>query len=456
MANQDPSAPHGHPPTDPYANWRESVLSTRSLSYLSTITDLPGFDRSRQGSLAQSHHPTRRNTLTSESDYDLEMPANEPKRKGSARDMSDIPVTRECSRFTSLHPTARDSRPYLQLLPHGRTGHQHLARLPTHDRLQPQLLRTCHIIYAEAARLLYTLNYFSFDHPSDANIFARALASPHHTSHITKLVLQLKAGDLRLWMPYITSADPVRSLKADFPRLKELWVRQRSSHWSQNTPMEVSLSTWDEDCKLNEIMDGLRHVYLTPPGEGHVGPVEELEEFERYVSRNPGVIRIDSEVDFKKQLLEFQKAKYAWKLKENPALVPPIVKVISVARISSAQDSVLTGVDPAAGQTQAPNQHAQAHDPFLHHAVPAATTLGSAQETYPRRNAPAPLQTPRPLPEGSRYRGFSAIDLVHGHKAVIEEDKGLTTRIYRTPFASKDGILLALEVYCFYGPRTRS
>lgn len=485
MANQH-SYPLSQQPNDPYSNWRESVLSTRSLSYLSTITDLPGFDRSRQASLAHSHHPTRKNTLTSESDYDLEMA---PRRKGSTRDMSGIPELPESVAESPLFVLPREIRDRIYSFcltaePDNNTSPAfprmigwpnpttsiltNVPTTPTDKRpalfnLQPQLLRTCQIIYAEAARLLYTLNYFSFDHPSDANVFARALASPQHTAYVTKLALQIKSGELRLWMPYITSTDSVRSLKADFPRLRELWVRYRSGHWNQSITAEANLRVWDDDPKLKEIMDGLKHVYLTPPGEGQMAPAEELEEFERHVARNPGVIRIDSEADFKKQLLEFQKAKYAWKIKSNAALVPPIIRVASVCRISTIHDSALTDADattaaataatdhPQPQPLQQQPQHGQMQLPHLSatQGQTHAPVAAPQQPALPNEHFPsAPLI---PVREGEKYRGFTTIDLREGYRALFEDEKGQIARITRTPFTSKEGILLALEVYSVYG-----
>ena len=63
--------------------------------------------------------------------------------------------------------------------------------------LQPQILRTCKIVYNEAAPLMYAINTMTFHHPSDANMFVRAISSPDFAREITNLSLNIKAQNKR-------------------------------------------------------------------------------------------------------------------------------------------------------------------------------------------------------------------------------------------------------------------
>ena len=94
------------------------------------------------------------------------------------------------------------------------------------------LLRTNKQIYGEAAPLLYTANKFLFTHPSDCNIF-RVVASPH-AENINSVYFRIREKDLRLWTTYLGSKSVDRSLKADLPKLKNLWISLRCA--SGSTP----------------------------------------------------------------------------------------------------------------------------------------------------------------------------------------------------------------------------
>lgn len=87
------------------------------------------------------------------------------------------------------------------------------------------LLQTNRQICDEAAPVLYTGNKFLFTHPSDCNVF-RVVASPHAES-INSVYFRIREKDLRLWTTYLGSRSADRSLKADLPNLKNLWIFMR-------------------------------------------------------------------------------------------------------------------------------------------------------------------------------------------------------------------------------------
>ena len=163
------------------------------------------------------------------------------------------------------------------------------SNLKSGHRMIPKLLRTCRIIYEEASPVLYTSNCLAFQHPSDANMFVRAISSPLHGQRITQLHLQIRAQDTRLWMPYITSTDPCRSLKADFPCLRDLSVRFRSNKWQHALPPDANMRLWSEDSRLDEVIDGLRHVYLPKVPKSKELPELSEREFQRYLEGNADI-----------------------------------------------------------------------------------------------------------------------------------------------------------------------
>lgn len=87
------------------------------------------------------------------------------------------------------------------------------------------LLQANKQVYDEAAPILYTGNKFLFTHPSDCNIF-RVVASPHAES-MNSVYFRIREKDLRLWTTYLGSKSADRSLKADLPKLKNLWIFMR-------------------------------------------------------------------------------------------------------------------------------------------------------------------------------------------------------------------------------------
>lgn len=268
--------------------------------------------------------------------------------------------------------------------------------------LQPQLLRTCRIVRDEAAPLLYTLNNLTFHHPSDANIFVRAFASPIYAQQITNLSLHIKAQDMRSWMPYITSRDPTRSLMADFPCLRELGVRFRSAKWNQRETPLNNLKTWFDDSRLDEAIDGLCYVFFPPQAD-----VNDRSENQQL----PSGLELGTARGGRARARTTQ-APNAQLERARPA--PPIIRVCCACRVHPTQFTALTvSPDPAASQT-----------------VPEE----SAQQVVPVR-------------ENETFRGFTPIDLQNGVKKLFDAELG-SANVSRTPYTWRKGVLLALEIHC--------
>ncbi|OAL56312.1 hypothetical protein IQ07DRAFT_497009 [Pyrenochaeta sp. DS3sAY3a] len=84
------------------------------------------------------------------------------------------------------------------------------------------LLRANRQVYEEAIPILFTSNKFMFVHPSDCNIFRVVTSS--FSERITKVYFRINKRDMRLWTSYLGSKSPDRSLRADLPNLKSLWI----------------------------------------------------------------------------------------------------------------------------------------------------------------------------------------------------------------------------------------
>ncbi|KAF2770892.1 hypothetical protein EJ03DRAFT_349921 [Teratosphaeria nubilosa] len=431
---------------DPYA-WRESVLSTRSLSYLSNA-DTFG-PPSRRGTLHSLG-------LDSDADDDLMMAGTSNHNPMHEERMLDgIPELPESVAESLLFTLPREIRDRIyafaltsQELP---VEWPPLPGMAPRHGIQAQLLRTCRIMHREAAPLLYSSNLLMFHHPSDANMFARALADPvlarKYVQHVS---LQIKAGDTRLWMPFLTSTREERGLKADFPGLRQLEVRYRSNRWNQHQSVEQNLKTWSEDLRLGEIVDGLRNMYLIGTGEfwvnmekggrvsavlGQERPVTpravnemNAEDFMRFIdARKPG-----EDMDFKRQLLELHIAHMP--PKKQPLPPPPIIKVTCACRVLSTHFNLLTGYTDNGFQR-------------LPH--PAAFPPGTSIATVLQTAAAGPVDDPvRPVKEGEGFTGFTLVDFQQSPpKRLHDPDLG-SAKVARTVFADKKGVGLALEVHC--------
>lgn len=264
-------------PNDPY-QWRESVLSTRSLSYVSTAGGGLGLSHgseqahpplSRNGSLFSN--PTRKNTLTSLSgiseDSALLMDDNDtqPHPTGSHSYDSPIPASVAASPLFAL-PRELRTQIYTYLLssptPISWPSLPSPSPTPTPNptrtlNLSPPLLRLSAAIHAEALPILYA-NTLSFAHPSDANMFRHALSSRSGAAGATRLQFRIRGHDARLWCAYFNSTSRERSLVGDYPRLRELDVRYRLMRWNALASPEANARAWLKDLRLCEVVDSVR------------------------------------------------------------------------------------------------------------------------------------------------------------------------------------------------------
>lgn len=420
---------HSSSKVDETQCWRESVLSTRSLSYISNAGSiahshsLAQGSHSRQASLSNFRAPTRKSTtdtMHSSEDGDLEMVDARRAESVGLPDISELPDSVANSLLFELPREIRD-RIYALLLS-AKDGIPVEWPRPTQWRvkspydLQPQLLRTCKIIHDEAAPLLYTLSNMTFHHPSDANVFVRAFASPIYARQISNLSLHIKAQDARTWMPYLTSTDEVRSLKADFPNLRELGVRFRSNKWHhQNTP-EQNLRSWDDDSRLQELIDGLRHVFLP----SHL-PEREVRgrEFQAFLTSNPAAFRDTDPDQLRERLLRIHKARFDRTSSTTRRTDTPSIRVCCACRVHSTHFTALT---------------TKVNEPLQEQAAAA-------------QNGEAPNAPPVPVQEGEPFRNFTAVDFQNGVKTLHDSELG-SANVALTPYTSKNGILLALEIHC--------
>jgi hypothetical protein len=272
-----------------------------------------------------------------------------------------------------------------------------------HYGLQPQLLRTCKIISEEATPHLYTLNNLTFHHPSDANVFVRAFSSPIFGRQIAKLSLNIRTSDTRMWMPYLTSTDEVRSLRADFPNLKELGVRFRSNKWNARESPEVNLKTWCDDNRLDEVLDGLRHAFFPKSSDREFGEKETQEYFERH---QPVIRDAREERRFRDRLLELHKARLDRSRQRRAET--PIIRCCVACRVHPAH-----------------------FDALVMPAVSADASGASSQ----------------PVVEGEEFRGFTPADLRKGVRRLYDPEIG-SANVSRTPYTLRNGVLVALEIHC--------
>lgn len=290
--------------------------------------------------------------------------------------------------------------------------------------LAPQLLRTCKIIYAEAAPILYSQNQLAFTHPTDANIFVRALSSPSHSRLIQYLNVHVQAKDTRLWMKYISSSEEIRSLKCDFPNLKELTIRYKSVRWNHNAPIDTNLRTWAEDRHLEELLDSLRHLYypaetsLSNPLNMNEGQIATLYAYES----GPEAYRLKDIPDARvrtmlKELIEVRKRVR--------------VRIICMCRVHMTQFRALT---------------APVESPDDFDRMEAVELPG--QQIAPTTHFAPPRLIAIPVREGEEFDAFTAIDFKG--PAARQPDillGGAMAHVARTPFLYRDRIMLALEVY---------
>ncbi|KAI5197338.1 hypothetical protein E4T39_07339 [Aureobasidium subglaciale] len=229
--------------TDPY-QWRESVLSTRSLSY---VSNMDAADSTLRPSTL------RKNTLTSiSSDY-----AEEDFHDA----LTQVPSTDNLPPSVSDSPLFRLPRDLrLHIYSHLLTSSQNILWPTEHQshNLTPQLLRTCRPIYEEAAHVLYQSNTPTFAHPSDANVFAHALSNRSFADLIPHVTLRIRSHDTRLWTGWFNTNAAERSLVRDLPGLRQLTIRYSGPRWQPSLNEKANADLWLKDPKLQEIILSVR------------------------------------------------------------------------------------------------------------------------------------------------------------------------------------------------------
>lgn len=407
---------------DLFTPYRESVLSTRSMSYVShaSTTTMSCHTDSDAGAEAEVMDVDNNDNNTINTDNAAILPTN--------ADSQPLPASVAHSLLFELPFELREKIYSLVLaIPEDRNIEWPTPCKRRSFNLQPALLRTCKIILSEAAPLLYTLNNFEWTHPSDANIFVRAFASPKCARMIARVRLDLRASDMRLWMPYLTSTDEVRSLRADFPNMRELSVRYQSLKWAGSRSPEDNLKTWIDDTKLDEMMRGLRSVFpskVTDDFNDYDMGIGD-QEFREYLQQNPVNFDDPNEtMQFRARLHEAHKIHHAEKMRvarEHAAALRkryvsvPTIRVTCACRVPEEHFTHLTSPTPAT--------------------APPATTEGGEP-------APEPVL---PVEEGEAFRGFTAVDFHNYIMRNIEPDVG-TVGVALTPFTDRHGVLLALEI----------
>lgn len=284
----------GPAPTDAY-QWRESVLSTRSLSYITVVDDMemiaangmptPASPRRVIARNASYTFPnfshTRRNTLMSisslgEDEETLEIGSDrrhqlqsqtlvEKQAEEASPDRETTPSPEEALPSSiASSPLFRLPRELRQLIwSYALSPSESSIEVPwpstrLTSHLQPQLLRTCKPIYHESAEILYTTTNLSFAHPSDANMFRRALADQTFAQLLPHFTLRIKSSDAKLWTSYFNSHSPERSLVRDFPSLQSLTIRWQGLRYDRRYTEEQNAHLWLKDSRLQEALLAVR------------------------------------------------------------------------------------------------------------------------------------------------------------------------------------------------------
>ncbi|KAF1809539.1 hypothetical protein P152DRAFT_461487 [Eremomyces bilateralis CBS 781.70] len=127
------------------------------------------------------------------------------------------------------------------------------------------LLQTCRTINDEASPIIYAHNAFSFPSPSDANMFSWTHYPWNRTTplarKITHLDLVINDRDVRLWTGYLGSSLSERSLMHDYPALKTLRIKLRSSFFAMLVDLDVGdrFRRWTNDPRLRELCMSLEN-----------------------------------------------------------------------------------------------------------------------------------------------------------------------------------------------------
>lgn len=202
-------------------------------------------------SYASSHHE----------DTDNDIPTTTTTPRGSGAGLHSIPDKQAPPTKPELFTLPRELREriYTSALSTPHTIPWPSASLRTH--LAPQLLRTCKMIYAEAAPVLYAQNGFQFTHPSDANMFLYNHNPDLIRENVKKIHLVIKDHrDVRnLWTYWLSSTMATRSLATDYPNLTTLDIRLRSDLIrTLNGDLVDRYKRWHGDRALRDIDGALK------------------------------------------------------------------------------------------------------------------------------------------------------------------------------------------------------
>ncbi len=182
------------------------------------------------------------------------------------------------------------------------------------------------------------------------------------------------------------------------------------------------MKLWANDGRLEEVINGLRHNFL--PHIPH-GPKDEGE-YETYLSNHSSGFPLNpGDPSFQRQWLEIHKARTAFTAKKEAT---PIIRIICACRVHATHYTALTTAR-----------------------LPPAVVIDLTQPNNGtgviQQQSDDAFRPAQPVVEGEPFRGFTAIDFRSGMKRLHDPDLG-AANVARTPFADKDGILLALEIHC--------
>ncbi|KAF1844215.1 uncharacterized protein K460DRAFT_263292, partial [Cucurbitaria berberidis CBS 394.84] len=142
------------------------------------------------------------------------------------------------------------------------------AAVKYEHNIAPNLLRASRQVYEEAALVIYSENKFAFTHPSDCNIF-RVVASPA-SRNITSVYFRIRERDLRLWTSYLGSKSQDRSLRADLPRLRSLWIFSRCGSMGTSAMLGQMVT-------VSQAIQGLQGLQGVVGGLGNLSPAIQVQ-----------------------------------------------------------------------------------------------------------------------------------------------------------------------------------
>ncbi|KAG8630124.1 hypothetical protein KVT40_001743 [Elsinoe batatas] len=244
MSRASFSIPAAHPST-----FRESVLSTRQLSFTTPTTDETTTPTSRKSTLT---------AIPDSTSVDVQM--SSPTSSYAPCLSSTPPPLSSTVASSPLFRLPRELR--LQIYTYLLSSHPLGINFPSPhlDRnLTPALLRTASPLLAETLPVLYGNNRFIFSHPSDANVFSHAYADADAVrTYTSELILRVKNSDAKLWTSYFNSNDGRRSLVQDFPALKRVTVRFRGPRYVGHLSAEDNAMAWLREKALVEVVTSVR------------------------------------------------------------------------------------------------------------------------------------------------------------------------------------------------------